>query len=105
MTDTQVRADGRRSTSTRTRRTNTTRPQNRPSDGGPATETPVNGLVDIVDDKAWVRADGYLPGPDDVPIASSQLRSLGLRRGDHVTGIAQTVRPQAGHPAGRHDQR
>ena len=92
MTETQVRSAGRRASSTRPRRTTNTRPQNRPADGGPVgdTEITVDGLLDVVDDKAWIRADGYLPGPDDVPVASSAVRSLGLRRGDHLTGTAQS---------------
>jgi transcription termination factor Rho len=51
----------------------------------------VNGLLDIVDDRAWLRADGYLPGPDDIAVPTTQVRSLGLRRGDHVVGTAQLV--------------
>jgi len=92
MTDTQIRSAGRRMTPPR-KRTTTTRPQNRPADGAPvvAIEIAVDGLLDIVDDKAWIRAEGYLPGPDDVPVASSTVRSLGLRRGDHVTGTAQAT--------------
>jgi transcription termination factor Rho len=58
----------------------------------PATDQPpdvaVNGLLDIVDDRAWLRADGYLPGPDDIAVPSAQVRSLGLRRGDHIVGTA-----------------
>ncbi|WP_067494378.1 transcription termination factor Rho [Actinoplanes sp. TFC3] len=46
----------------------------------------ISALLDIVDDRAWLRADGYLPGPDDVPVSQAQLRQLGLRRGDLVTG-------------------
>jgi transcription termination factor Rho len=49
----------------------------------------VEALLDIVDDRAWLRADGYLPGPDDIPVAIQQVRQLGLRRGDRITGFAR----------------
>ncbi|WP_328701342.1 transcription termination factor Rho [Amycolatopsis pittospori] len=42
----------------------------------------INGILDIVRNRAHVRADGYLPGPDDVPITQKTVRDLGLRRGD-----------------------
>ncbi len=54
-------------------------------DGG--TMIAVTGLIDVVDERAWVRADGYLPGPGDVEVSAGQLRTLGLRRGDHVIGV------------------
>jgi len=52
---------------------------------------PVAGILDIVDDQAFVRADGYLAGPHDTPISLSQVRKYGLRRGDTVTGRARPV--------------
>lgn len=58
----------------------------------PQTETAdvaVDALLDIVDDRAWLRADGYLPGPADIPVAIQQVRQLGLRRGDRITGFAR----------------
>ena len=60
----------------------------RPADDA-AVDVAVDALLDIVDDRAWLRADGYLPGPDDIPIALSQVKNLGLRRGDRVTGFAR----------------
>ena len=86
MTDTK--APTRRQGS---RRPAADRPQNRPADGTPAatsTDVRVDGLLDIVDDRAWIRASGYAPGPGDVPVSPSAVRALGLRRGDHVTGVA-----------------
>jgi transcription termination factor Rho len=59
-----------------------------------ATEGPdlaVNGLLDVVDDRAWLRAEGYLPSPDDIAVSSAQMRSFGLRRGDHITGTARVT--------------
>ncbi|GAA2567266.1 hypothetical protein GCM10010435_46150 [Winogradskya consettensis] len=51
--------------------------------------TDFSAFLDIVDDRAWLRADGYLPGPDDIPVSQNQVRQLGLRRGDLVTGSAE----------------
>ncbi|GAB2570615.1 hypothetical protein Aab01nite_05780 [Paractinoplanes abujensis] len=52
-------------------------------------EISVDALLDIVDDRAWLRLDGYLPGPKDIPVAMQEVRRLGLRRGDRVTGLAK----------------
>ena len=90
MTDSDVRTSERRTTSSR-RRPAGTGPRNRLADtgpGAPGADVAVDALLDIVDDKAWLRADGYLPGPDDILVSQAQVRSHGLRRGDHVTGIA-----------------
>jgi transcription termination factor Rho len=46
----------------------------------------VNGILDIVGDRAFVRADGYLPGPDDTSVPMGLVRANDLRRGDTVTG-------------------
>ena len=54
-----------------------------------AADVAVDALLDIVDDRAWLRADGYLPGPGDIPVAQHQIRQLGLRRGDRITGFAR----------------
>ena len=67
------------------RRTRTSKPKQQPPTLG-VPDVAVSGLLDITD-KAWLRADGYLPGPDDLLVPHSQLR--GLRRGDHVTGTAR----------------
>jgi transcription termination factor Rho len=57
----------------------------------PVADVAVDALLDIVDDRAWLRADGYLPSRDDIPVALSQVRQLGLRRGDRITGFARTT--------------
>ncbi|RZU51365.1 transcription termination factor Rho [Krasilnikovia cinnamomea] len=90
MTETDVRSGPRHTTQAR-RRPAGTGPRNRPTDTGnaaPGTAIAVDGLLDIVDEKAWLRAGGYLPGADDIPVAPAQIHVHGLRRGDHVTGIA-----------------
>ena len=66
--------------------TRTSSARNRPPE--PVADVAVDALLDIVDDRAWLRADGYLPGPDDIPVAIGQVKQLGLRRGDKITGFA-----------------
>ena len=46
----------------------------------------VNGILDIVGDRAFVRADGYLPSPDDTSVPIGLVRANDLRRGDTVAG-------------------
>src|SRR4051812_14059542 len=78
-----------------------TGPRNRtPAADGPAAEVAVSGLLDMADGKAWLRAGGYAPGPGDIPVSAAQARSLGLRPGDHVTGVAHGTgrRPATLHP-------
>src|ERR1700754_817086 len=53
-----------------------------------------DSLLDIVDDRAWLRADGYLPGRDDIAVSMGQVRQLWLRRGDRVTGPARIPAPR-----------
>jgi transcription termination factor Rho len=43
-------------------------------------------LFDISRNKAFLRADGYLPGPDDLTVPSGLIREHDLRRGDLVDG-------------------
>ena len=37
---------------------------------------PVAGIVDILDNYAFVRTSGYLPGSDDVYVSLSMVRKL-----------------------------
>jgi transcription termination factor Rho len=48
---------------------------------------PVAGILDILDNYAFVRTSGYLPGPNDVYVSLAQVRKSGLRKGDAVTGV------------------
>ncbi|MBL1065325.1 transcription termination factor Rho [Streptomyces sp. 7-21] len=50
---------------------------------------PVAGILDILDNYAFVRTSGYLPGPNDVYVSLAQVRKNGLRKGDHVTGAVR----------------
>jgi transcription termination factor Rho len=53
---------------------------------------PVAGIVDILDNYAFIRTGGYLAGPDDVYVSLSQVRRNGLRKGDAVTGAVKQPR-------------
>ena len=55
---------------------------------------PVAGILDVMDNYAFVRTSGYLPGPNDVYVSLSMVRRNGLRKGDAVTGA--TKQPQEG---------
>ena len=55
--------------------------------------TPVGGIVDVLDNYAFIRTTGYLPGKSDVYVSQNQVRKYGLRRGDAVTGTARPPRP------------
>jgi transcription termination factor Rho len=88
LTDLETRVPQRRSASARSNGPSDRKNTRRPSlDQAP--DVAVNGLLDIVDDRGWLRAEGYLPGPDDIAVTSSQIRALGLRRGDHIVGTAK----------------
>jgi transcription termination factor Rho len=53
---------------------------------------PVAGIVDVLDNYAFVRTSGYLAGPNDVYVSMAQIKRYGLRRGDAVTGAVRAVR-------------
>jgi transcription termination factor Rho len=53
---------------------------------------PVAGILDILDNYAFVRTSGYLPGPGDVYVSLGQVKKYGLRRGDAVTGAVRQGR-------------
>ncbi|WP_326738778.1 transcription termination factor Rho [Streptomyces sp. NBC_01022] len=63
------------------------------SDAPPVTDDdvliPVAGILDILDNYAFIRTSGYLPGPNDVYVSLAQVRKSGLRKGDHVTGAVR----------------
>ena len=70
----------------------------RPGDGGGGGDTelreddvvqPVAGILDVLDNYAFVRTSGYLAGPHDVYVSMNMVRKNGLRRGDAVTGAVR----------------
>ncbi|HWJ07860.1 MAG TPA: transcription termination factor Rho [Nocardioides sp.] len=55
---------------------------------------PAAGILDVLDNYAFVRTSGYLAGLDDVYLSLSMVRKYGLRRGDAVVG--QVRQPREG---------
>ncbi|HLU28098.1 MAG TPA: transcription termination factor Rho [Glycomyces sp.] len=53
---------------------------------------PVAGILDILDNYAFIRTTGYLAGPDDVYVSMSQVRKHRLRRGDAIIGAVKPGR-------------
>jgi transcription termination factor Rho len=53
---------------------------------------PVAGILDVLDNYAFVRTSGYLPGPNDVYVSLSLVRKYNLRRGDAITGVVKQPR-------------
>ena len=53
---------------------------------------PVAGILDVLDNYAFVRTSGYLSGPNDVYVSLSLVRKHGLRRGDAITGAVRQPR-------------
>ena len=61
---------------------------------------PVEGYLDLRDEGyGFLRVRGYLPSRDDAYISVKQTRQYGLRKGDHVTGIARTAGRNEKNPA------
>ncbi|MGH3558187.1 MAG: transcription termination factor Rho [Mycobacterium sp.] len=74
----------------------------RPGDGGDVelreddVVQPVAGILDVLDNYAFVRTSGYLAGPHDVYVSMNMVRKNGLRRGDAVTGAVRVPREGEG---------
>jgi transcription termination factor Rho len=52
----------------------------------------VGGILDVLENYAFVRTSGYLSGPSDVYVSLSLVRKYGLRRGDAITGAVRQPR-------------
>jgi len=52
----------------------------------------VRGILDVLDNYAFVRTSGYLPGNDDAYVSLSMVKKFGLRKGDVVTGVIRAPR-------------
>ncbi|TXJ04986.1 MAG: transcription termination factor Rho [Aeromicrobium sp.] len=75
------------------------RGQNRGMDAEPIISeddvlVPAAGILDVLDNYAFVRTTGYLPSENDVYVSLSMVRRLGLRRGDAIVG--QVRQPREG---------
>ena len=53
---------------------------------------PVAGILDILDNYAFVRTSGYSAGPHDVYVSMNMVRKSGLRRGDAIVGAVRMPR-------------
>jgi transcription termination factor Rho len=104
--DNQNDEEGRSGRNRRRRGRDRTRPGAAPSQqGGQRNEpdttileddvlVPAGGILDVLDNYAFVRTTGYLPGVDDVYLSLSMVRKFGLRRGDAIVG--QVRQPREG---------
>lgn len=60
---------------------------------------PIAGILDVLDNYAFVRTSGYLPGTGDVYVSLGQVKKYGLRKGDAVVGAIR--QPREGEGGGR----
>jgi transcription termination factor Rho len=91
--------DGRQGRRGRRFRDRRRRGEQRSGEGGTESELreddvvqPVAGILDVLDNYAFVRTSGYLAGPHDVYVSMNMVRKNGLRRGDAVTGAVRVPR-------------
>ncbi|MCE1179962.1 MAG: transcription termination factor Rho [Micrococcales bacterium] len=61
---------------------------------------PVAGILDVLDNYAFVRTSGYLPGANDVYVPLNMVKKNGLRKGDAVTGAVKA--PKDGEEPQQH---
>jgi transcription termination factor Rho len=59
----------------------------------------VAGILDVLENYAFIRTSGYLPGPNDVYVSLGQVKKYGLRKGDAVVGAIR--QPREGEGQGR----
>jgi transcription termination factor Rho len=91
---------GRRRSRDRFRNRNRRRERGAPGGGGEPEPTiaeddvliPIAGILDVLDNYAFVRTTGYLPGSNDVYVSLSQVRRYGLRKGDVIEGAVRQPR-------------
>ncbi|NHN56388.1 transcription termination factor Rho [Calidifontibacter sp. DB0510] len=60
---------------------------------------PVAGILEVLDNYAFVRTTGYLSGPNDVYVPLGMVKKNGLRGGDAVTGAVRALREGEQPPA------
>lgn len=53
---------------------------------------PIAGILDVLDNYAFVRTTGYLPGSSDVYVSLGQVKRYNLRKGDAVVGSIKQPR-------------
>jgi len=92
-------ADGDDGPGRRRNRRGRNRGSNRGSDGDPVITdddvlVPAAGILDILDNYAFVRTTGYIPSESDVYVSLSMVKKWGLRKGDAIVG--QVRQPREG---------
>ncbi|MGO2747831.1 transcription termination factor Rho, partial [Microbacterium sp.] len=60
---------------------------------------PVAGILDVLDNYAFVRTTGYLAGASDVYVSLGQVKKYNLRKGDAIVGAIK--QPREGEQQGR----
>ncbi|GAA3926345.1 transcription termination factor Rho [Microbacterium soli] len=60
---------------------------------------PVAGILDVLDNYAFVRTTGYLAGASDVYVSLGQVKRYNLRKGDAIVGAIK--QPREGEQQGR----
>ncbi|WP_460799575.1 transcription termination factor Rho [Microbacterium sp. GXF0217] len=60
---------------------------------------PIAGILDVLDNYAFVRTSGYLAGSSDVYVSLGQVKKYNLRKGDAVVGAIK--QPREGEQQGR----
>ena len=60
---------------------------------------PIAGILDVLDNYAFVRTTGYLAGPSDVYVSLGQVKKYNLRKGDAIVGSIK--QPREGDQQGR----
>ena len=60
---------------------------------------PIAGILDVLDNYAFVRTTAYLAGPSDVYVSLGQVKKYNLRKGDAVVGSIK--QPREGEQQGR----
>ncbi|MDT3344588.1 transcription termination factor Rho [Microbacterium aquilitoris] len=60
---------------------------------------PIAGILDVLDNYAFVRTTGYLPGQSDVYVSLGQVKKYNLRKGDAVVGAIK--QPREGEQSSR----
>ncbi|TLM82340.1 transcription termination factor Rho [Pseudarthrobacter sp. NamE2] len=64
---------------------------------------PVAGILDVLENYAFIRTSGYLPGPNDVYVSLAQVKKYNLRKGDAVVGAIRA--PRDGEDRGQQSNR
>ncbi|MBM6623110.1 transcription termination factor Rho [Micrococcaceae bacterium RIT802] len=66
---------------------------------------PVAGILDVLENYAFVRTSGYLPGPNDVYVTLNQVKKNNLRKGDAVVGAIRAPRDGENNNSGNQRQK